>query len=1015
MTAFCTRTRRTRADAPPRADVGRALGRWSAALLGALALFVCVGPARAGPAPRGPVTAGPDVPVPPAPIVGPAASEVRVHDVSVRLKIHRGGERLADGRKVARRGAVVEGEAVYRLERPAAAGDRLVLLNYAAVLPKEPIELDEVAVGSYLDGPFQAGELDVVASQVVVGGPAPADLRRIGARGDIEVVLRPGTTELRLSYRVTVPHRYWPFGCSQRRCSLAGALAPLPSVPAVGGPSLPSGRVVDPVIWDVAEVRFAAVPTWSPGHVPSASEQRALGGDEIVVTRETIGGDGRLAYPSVYWGRRWRRAGQDYRGVHIEVLHTLWRPGDQVPSERRAQLYRDVPGHALLVARQTIDIARAAGLEAPLGSTMTIVQGPLRHNIAEYHPSSITLSDQFMQVWPGKRFMQFHTAVVARASLDLLTYGPLVGRHNPSVDLWLHDALAVALLDVWRVHRDQADEYALDIFRNFTFVPTVDNFLYSGQASFASAYFRGSDDVMPVRIHPLYFSHELPSGRRIHEKLGDLMTPSQRAQIYKHLVADPSADPRRLAEQAYGHQLGWFFDQWLAPHPDVDYSVRSVITTPDGSRFHHRITIGRDGTAPLLEPVQVLVQERGGRRHYLVWNGETIGDQHRGAEKSASHTFDLVTDRELRAVSVDPRARLVETPLPPRANVDPLFNNRHPAGGRFIYSGIGVEVATAEFAAAETAAARLQAVSGRVLFEASNRRDIRRTGHLQFNRDREASVALGGGASLWFGKKVNRRRRIGRVRLFADVQWLNPESLDQVGGLRFNQSAAIVHDDRKFSLWPDRGHRLAFSVGAGQTLRLDDERRYSLQFYGGWTQIWPLAHEHTLASRLELSIMAPLGTRPEYRSLLRAGGLDGLGAYGGNELFGRALALAQLEYRHFYARNLDWNLLHLLWIRAIGGALFTGVASMSHCDDYRGWFGKQSWYAQVGYGVTAQMQALGVNPQFIRFDVGVPLIRRQYTCLGNSHPTYLGELQGIPPAEYSLPPVGVNVTFLQPF
>lgn len=974
-------------------------------------MLLLVGLARAGPAPNRPPLASPDIPVPPTPITIPAVSEVRVRDVSVRLQIHRGGETLPTGRKVPRRGAVVEGEAIYTLARPARAGDRLILLNYASVLAREPKELDEIAVSSYLDGPFQAGRLDLVEQR------GATEVRRLGERQDVEVAVNPGATEVRLTYRVTIPHRYWPFGCSRGRCSLAGAVAPLPSVPAVGGPDLPRGRVVDPVRWDVTDVRFASVPTWSSGQVPTTSQQKALRGDEIVVTRETIGGDGRLAYPAVFWGRRWRRVAADYRGVRIEVLHTLWRPADRVPSERRGQLYRDVPGHALAVARQAIDIARAAGLEAPVGSQLTLVQGPLRHNIAEFHPTALTLSDQFMQVWPGKRFMQFHTAVVARASFDVLTYGPLVGRHDPSVDLWLHDALAVALLDVWRVHRDQADEYAIDIFRNFTFVPTVDNFLYSGQASFASAYFRGSDDVMNVRIHPLFFSHELPTGRRIHEKLGDLMTPSQRAQIYKKLVADLSADPQQLAESAYGHQLGWFFDQWLAPHPDVDYSVRSVVTTLDGSRFNHRITIGRDGTHPLLEPVQVLITERGGRRHYLVWNGETLGEgATRAHEKAASHTFDVVTDHPLRAVSVDPRSRLVETPLPPRANVDPLFNNRRPANGRFIYSGIGVEVAASEFASAETAAARLQAVSGRVLFEASQRRDLRRTGHLQFHRDREASLALGGGVSLWFGAKINRRRRANRVRFYSDVQWLNPRGLDQVGGVRINQSVSVQRDTRMFSLWPDRGHRLAFAINTGQTFRLGEtDRRYSLQLYGGWTQIWPLAHEHTLASRLEVSIMAPLGSPPEYRSLLRAGGLDGLGAYGGNEIFARAVGLAQLEYRHFYARNLDINLLHLLWIRAIGGALFTGVTSVSHCEDYRGWFGKQSWYAQVGYGVTMQMQALGVTPQFVRFDVGVPLIRRQYTCLGNQHPDYLGQIQGLPPGSFSLPRVGINLTFLQPF
>ncbi len=950
----------------------------------------------------------------PAPIVGPDPRSLAIEAVRVRLAVHRSGERLPTGERSPRGGAIVDGEAVYQLSRPARAGERLVLLNYAAVMPREPIELDEVAVSAYIDGPFHAGRLDLLDHQ------GTAAVRRIGERGDLELELRAGETEVRLAYRVTVPHRYWPFGCSRRRCSLAGAIAPLPSVRAQGGHDLPPGRVIDPVRWTVEDLRFATAPTWSPGQVPTDAETRQLDGDELLVTRDAVGGDGRLAYPSVFWGPRWQRARQTYRGVQIEVLHTLWRPGDRVPAERRAQLYRDIPGHVLKVVRETLDVGRAAGMEAPVGSTITVVQGPLRTNVAEFHPSAVILSDQFLQLWPGKRFLQFHTAVVARASLDLQTYGHMVGRHDPSTDLWAHGMLTMALLDVWRLVRTQGDEYVADIFRKFTFVPAVDNFLYSGQATFAAAYFRGSDDVMPVRIHPLYFSHELPTGRRLHEKLDDIMTPSQRAQIYIGLVADADADPRKLAERTYGHRLDWFFDQWLAPHPRLDYSVRDVRTALVDGRYRHRITIGRDGDRPLIEPVQVMARERGGKQHYLVWNGD---DEARPASElaliphSASHTFTLITDQPLKAVTVDPRTRLNETALPPRANVDPLFNNRSPPSARFVYTGIGLEVSASEFSAAQTATARLQALSGRVLFEGSQRRDLRTTGHFQILRDRESSAAVGAGASLWFGDKINRRRRRMRLRLFGELQYLNPNGLDRNSGVRVNESAFFVEDNRKFALWPDRGRRLQFGVTAGQTLRLDgsEDRRYSLTVSGSWVQLWPIAHQHILASRLEFAMMAPIGSAPEYRSLLRGGGLDGLGAYSGNELFGRAMALAQIEYRHVFVNNLDINLLQLGWLRGLGGSLFTGVASVAGCDDYSGWFGKDSYYAQVGYGVTAFMQLLGVTPQLIRLDIAVPLVRRRTTCLGHSHPDYLGEVQGLQPGEYKLPAIGLNLIFLQPF
>ncbi|MFY0531395.1 hypothetical protein [Nannocystis pusilla] len=91
------------------------------------------------------------------------------------------------------------------------------------------------------------------------------------------------------------------------------------------------------------------------------------------------------------------------------------------------------------------------------------------------------------------------------------------------------------------------------------------------------------------------------------------------------------------------------------------------------------------------------------------------------------------------------------------------------------------------------------------------------------------------------------------------------------------------------------------------------------------------------------------------------------------------------------------------------------MASVSPCDTLRGWFGKESWYGQVGYGVTAFLQLLGVTPQFVRFDVAVPLVRRRTTCLDEVLPDYLADYQGVDPGSFQLPRVGVNLTFLQPF
>jgi hypothetical protein len=941
-----------------------------------------------------------------------------VDAVAVRLMIYRGGERLADGTRAPAQGGVVEAEAVYELREAAREGELLRLLNFAEGLVEEPVWLDTLTLSTYIAGPFQAGRLDVLSSE------GAASITRVGARRDLAVRLAPGARELRIRYRVRVPRRYWPFGCAQRRCSLSGAIAPLPAEAVTDGRAAAGERwAIAPARWRVESARFAAAPTWESGREPSAAEAAAIGRDEVVVAEDPLDPRGLASYPSVFWGPRWRRTTREYRGVRVEVLHMFRRPGDQYPDERRLQLYRDVAGQVISAMEGVIDVAAASGVEAAPGSRLVVVQGPLRSVLAEAHPTAVLVSDQLLQVVPSERLFEFHGEVVARAGLDTITHGFFAGRHAASVDLWLQGALAMALLEVWRVVRAHRDDFAADILGRFTFVPAVDNFLYAGQAEFAQAYFRGGEDVTPLRNHPWYFANDAPTGRRIHEKLRDLLAPGQLAALYRRIVGDPGGDPIAAAEGAYGRRLGWFFEQWLGPYPRVNYRVGAVESAPVSGGWRHRITIVREGEVGVIEPVQVLAEERGGGAHYLVWNGELGdhgGDQARLADEpvGGEHVFELTTPRPLRAVTIDPRSRLYESSRPPRENVDPLFDNRAPPGGRFLYNGFGLDIAASELATAVTPAARLGALSGFVFLEASLRRDLRATSHFQLYRGRETTAGLGAGVNLWFGPKVNRKRRRDRLRLFANVESLTARGLDPRGGLRASQLVAWIHDTRGFSLWPDRGRRLSLALSASQVLRIDGgptDHRYGVTIEGGWIELWPLAHRHVFATRIEGAVMIPVASEPEFRGLLRGGGIADLGAYGGDEIFGRAMVTAQAEYRHTFYDDLHLNLVHLAWLRGLGGALFGGVTTVSGCDDYSGLFGAKSYYGQVGYGLMGYLRLIGVTPQLVRLDVAAPLVRRRTVCLGKVLPDYLAEVQGIEDAAVLLPPVTFNITFLQPF
>ncbi len=946
-----------------------------------------------------------------------AQDPLQVVEAEVDLTIFPGGTRTREGKRIRRNAAVVEGVATYRLNRPANPHEQLTFLNGAEVLRRDSPELkqaDEVVTETHLDGPFQAGQMELPRVEGV------ERFTRIGGRRDIRVEMLAGAQTVRIYYRVKVPRRYWPFGCSRRRCHLAGAVAPLPSEQVQGGVYAdPGGRVVTPVEWKVGRVRFAGAPTWAPGSPAPANTPSKLKDLEIVVADVPLGEPGRHSYPSIFWGPKWHRASETYHGVEISVLHGLWRPGDQVPTERKLQLYRDVPGHLMQAAREVVEVAEAKGTRLAPGTRLLLVQGPLRSQIATSHPGVVTVSDQMLQLFPGRRFMGFHRAAVARALVDSITASLFAGRHDATTDLWLAGAVAMDWLDLWSFRAQKSDEYARDILGKFAFVPAVDNFLYTGQAAFSQAYFRGSEDEMPIRRHPLLFAHDLPTGRRIHEKLRDLMGPQRLAAFHKRVLEAKDADPKRVAAEVYGHELGWFFDQWLGPYPRVDYVLDDVRSVKKSGKYRHTIKVLRNSDKPIVEPLQVLVVERSGEAHYLLWNGDdkTAPKSLDQVPLESEHVWELQTASKLKSVHVDPRRRAFEKPLDPD-NVDPLFNNRQPAGLRFLYTGFGLNVAATEFLTAQTASARLSALSFYAFFEASRRRDLRATGHFQLYSDRTTLFGFGTGANLWFGPKVNRQRRRSRLRIFADLGILDAGGLDPEGGIRFGQSLAWIHDNRKFTRWPDRGRRIAVSLRATEVLRTEPgltDHRYALSARATWVELWPLAHQHVLATQLEGSMVVPLRSELEYRSLPKAGGIGELSGYGGNELLSRAYLMAQFEYRHVFFNNLDINVIHLAWLRSIGGALSTGVATLSRCEDYGGLFTRDSVYGQVGYGLTGRLRLLGVTPQFIRLDVNVPLVRRVTNCLGHTFPDYLAEQQGLDDPAPLLAPVSVNLTFVQPF
>jgi hypothetical protein len=148
----------------------------------------------------------------------------------------------------------------------------------------------------------------------------------------------------------------------------------------------------------------------------------------------------------------------------------------------------------------------------------------------------------------------------------------------------------------------------------------------------------------------------------------------------------------------------------------------------------------------------------------------------------------------------------------------------------------------------------------------------------------------------------------------------------------------------------------------------------------GINQIVPIRDGHQMVFGIQAAIAAGDLKLPRQVTFLPMTGYAPDGFPSGAP--GRANALVGIEYRHVWVHSLDVNLMHVIYLRGIGGALFAQAGLVTKCESYD--VTSKSGAVSVGYALRLFGDWFGVSQTTFNIGFGVPLYLPDRTCFTDS-------------------------------
>jgi hypothetical protein len=731
------------------------------------------------------------------------------------------------------------------------------------------------------------------------------------------------TRTLTLRFQTVVPYRFGSFGHFDGQLTLVGGWYPyLAALAPDGG-------------WQVN----AAPPLANFTVELNVDPQRdvVLNGTYFPQTHRVMVQVEAVHYLSLVAAPDLLRAETDAAGTRVVLLRRPPRRTSRISLEPE-------PTEILLAAAQSILEQRPAALP-PLPREVVMVEAPLRLRLAAAGEGAVLVSDRMLKVhW---LLRPYHEMQLAQAMYAALLRPELAAR-EPSADYpWVSEGLSRVLAARYSAAAYPDTRSVQDWIELFNIFAIVDRFETAPKIPFVDTFFERARQTDELHEQITTFNNALPPGHVILGKLRQLLGDAAFDRVVDHCLAAPTPF-RECAAQESGRDLDAFFAQWLQDYPDINYALADVrLNDRDDDAFISRVTVERQASRAVQEPVDVRFRSIGGQDVTLRWNAS-----------AAAGDLTVVTPRRVRQVVIDPDRKLIET-----TRADNLW----PPEPQIVLDTAEVEITSTEFGISGL-------VVGRPRYD--YRKDLAVAG---FYTNRSIGVDVG--ARYHWGAQIDPTLYRHNVYAFYGVQALDRSFKDDrhpavrtTGhsnnlGLRYDYNNIFAYDNpthevdlRLFTDWYDQ------SLGSDYN-------------YVDWGTSLVLTHplctyRTIVAGEITNGFSEPLGSsRVPNQGLYSLGGSRSIRGIGAEDRLGRNIFLLRGELRQAIYPEVDLNFLDFLVLRRTQARLFVDTGEV---DNAAGRVYDPSHYAVgVGIGLAAVYDFLGFFPSIAYIEVATRADRNQ--------------------------------------